>query len=122
MRARRRIGVLQEWVAASCRARDPVARGRTTTTGHMHLFGTSLTPPHRATYAHRLMSRARVVAIVVAVTVFAACSSTATVRTGAVAAPAQTSSLPSFYDVPSPLPSGQPGEIVKTEDVSVPGL
>ena len=52
-----------------------------------------------------------------------ACTSAANRTTAvSVGAPAQTASLPPFYDVPSPLPSGQPGDVIKTEDQSVPTL
>lgn len=30
--------------------------------------------------------------------------------------------MPSFYDVPDPLPAGGPGTVIRTEDVTVPGL
>lgn len=40
-----------------------------------------------------------------------------------VSAPvASAYTMPAFYDVPSPLPSGGPGTIIKSEPVSVPGL
>ena len=39
-----------------------------------------------------------------------------------VGAPAQTFMLPPFYTVPDPLPAGQPGDVIKTEDQNVPGL
>ena len=38
---------------------------------------------------------------------------------GASASPAP---LPSFYNVPSPLPAGAPGELISSEPVSAPGL
>ncbi len=35
---------------------------------------------------------------------------------------AGAAALPSFYDVPDPLPAGGPGTVIKTEPVTVPGL
>jgi fermentation-respiration switch protein FrsA (DUF1100 family) len=68
------------------------------------------------------MPRARALAVVLVVALAAACSSSGAERTVTVGAPAQAFTLPPFYDVPSPLPSGQPGDVIKTEDQSVAGL
>ena len=65
----------------------------------------------------------RCVVLAVAAVLIASCSSAGTAATTvSVGAPAQAFTLPPFYDVPAPLPAGQPGEVVKTEDVSAPGL
>lgn len=65
----------------------------------------------------------RSAAFAVVVLLLAACASTGSgIATVSVGAPAQTSSLPPFYDVPSPLPAGRPGEVIKTEDAGVSGL
>jgi pimeloyl-ACP methyl ester carboxylesterase len=61
--------------------------------------------------------------LAVAIVLIASCSSAGRgVTTVSVGAPAQVFTPPPFYDVPSPLPAGGPGAVIKTEDVSVPSL
>lgn len=62
-------------------------------------------------------------AVVVVLALLAACSAGAS-RDGRVSAGAvpQSTALPAFYTVPDPLPAGQPGDVIKTEDEAVPGL
>ena len=76
-----------------------------------------------ADHTHYGGTMGRRLAVVVAAALLAACSPgsshDANVTAGAVA---QSSTLPAFYTVPDPLPAGQPGEVIKTEDEAAPGL
>src|SRR4051812_38416743 len=72
----------------------------------------------------------RVAPLTVALVLFAACASdskpSANSAASSSAAPstllAPPAGLPDFYGVPDPLPAGQPGDIIKTEPVTVDGL
>jgi alpha-beta hydrolase superfamily lysophospholipase len=63
--------------------------------------------------------RVALVAVLVAV-LLASCAPGSSDRAAVVARAA--GALPAFYDVPAPLPSGQPGDVIKTEPQAVAGL
>ena len=67
--------------------------------------------------------RRRSALLVVGIVMSASCTATGAGTTRvSVGAPAQAFTPPPFYDVPAPLPAGRPGDLIKTEAVSVSGL
>lgn len=57
--------------------------------------------------------------LALAVTTLVAASTLTALAPGASAIPP---ALPPFYSVPSPLPPGEPGELISSEEIDVPGL